>query len=148
LIKTDHYESVAILSATLEDNQIESTLKRIEETITSNGGEISDLEKLGRKRLAYPIQKSKSGFYIIYRFIAPKDLIKKIERFYRLDETIIRYITIKLDNKDLEYIKRMKAKKEAEAEVVKEVAEKVILEDDSDKDDKVNNLNTKISTED
>ncbi len=147
-MKTDHYESVAILNATLEDNQIESTLKRIEETISSNGGEISDLEKLGRKRLAYPIQKSKSGFYIIYRFIAPKDLIKKLERFYRLDETIIRYITIKLDNKDLEHIEKMKAKKEADAEAVNKVVEKVISEDDSDKDDKVNNLNTKISTED
>ena len=147
MIKTDHYESVAILNAALEDNQIDSTLKRIEETISSNGGEITDLEKLGRKRLAYPIHKSKSGFYIIYRFIAPKDLIKKIERFYRLDDTIIRYITIRLDNKDLEHIKLIKAKKEAEAEIVKEVAEKVISEDDSDKDDKVDNLNTKISTE-
>jgi len=148
LIKTDHYESVVILNAALEDIQIDSTLKRIEETISSNGGEITDVEKLGRKRLAYPIQKSKSGFYIIYQFIAPKDLIKKIERFYRLDDTIIRYLTIKLDNKDLEHIKIMKAKKEAEAEIVDEVAEKVISEDDSDKDDKMNNLNTKISTED
>lgn len=148
MIKTDHYESVVILNAALEDIQIDSTLKRIEETISSNGGEITDVEKLGRKRLAYPIQKSKSGFYIIYQFIAPKDLIKKIERFYRLDDTIIRYLTIKLDNKDLEHIKIMKAKKEAEAEIVDEVAEKVISEDDSDKDDKMNNLNTKISTED
>jgi len=148
LIKTDHYESVVILNAALEDNQIDSTLKRIEEIISSNGGEISDVEKLGRKRLAYPIQKSKSGFYLIYRFIAPKDLIKKIERFYRLDDTIIRYLTIRLDNKDLEHIKLMKAKKEADAEAANEVAEKVISKDDSSKDDKMKNLNTKISTED
>lgn len=112
-----HYESVVILNAALEDEQIDATLTRIQETLKTNGAEITDTEKWGRKRLAYPIQKSKSGYYTIFRFTAPSDLITELERIYRLDETIVRYLTITLGKKDLEHIEKMKekaAQKEAE----------------------------------
>jgi small subunit ribosomal protein S6 len=102
-MKTNHYESVVIVNATLEDDQIEVTFGRIEELIKSNGGEITENDKWGRKRLAYPIQKSKSGYYSVYRFIAPRELIAKLERAYRLDESIIRYLTIVLDKNAIEY---------------------------------------------
>lgn len=107
-MKTNHYESVVITNAALEDEQIEVTLARIEETIKSNGGEITDIDRWGRKRLAYPIQKAKSGYYTVYRFIAPRDLITTLERVYRLDENIIRFLTIVLDKKALEHYERMK----------------------------------------
>lgn len=112
-----HYESVVILNAALEDEQIDATLTRIQETLKTNGAEITDIEKWGRKRLAYPIQKSKSGYYTILRFTSPSDSITELERIYRLDETIVRYITITLGKKDLEHIEKMKekaAQKEAE----------------------------------
>lgn len=112
-----HYESVVILNAALEDEQIDATLTRIQETLKTNGAEITDIEKWGRKRLAYPIQKSKSGYYTVLRFTSPSDSITELERIYRLDETIVRYITITLGKKDLEHIEKMKekaAQKEAE----------------------------------
>lgn len=114
-----HYESVVIFNATLEDEQIESTLTRIQEILKTNGAEISDVEKWGRKRLAYPIQKSKSGFYVVSRFEAPSDAIAELERIYRLDETIVRYLTITLGKKDLEHIAKVKEKaSQQEAEKV------------------------------
>lgn len=103
-----HYESVVILNAALEDEQIETTLTRIQETLKTNGSEISEIDRWGRKRLAYPIQKSKSGYYAIFRFEAPTEVIKELERIYRLDETIVRYLTIMLGKEDLEHIARMK----------------------------------------
>ncbi len=103
-----HYESVVILNAALEDEQIETTLTRIQETLKTNGGEISEIDRWGRKRLAYPIQKSKSGYYAIFRFEAPTEAIKELERIYRLDETIVRYLTIMLGKEDLEHIAKMK----------------------------------------
>lgn len=112
-----HYESVVILNAALEDEQIETTLTRIQETLKTNGAEISDIERWGRKRLAYPIQKSKSGYYAIFRFESPTETIKELERIYRLDETIVRYLTIMLGKEDLKYIAQMKeraSKQEAE----------------------------------
>jgi small subunit ribosomal protein S6 len=110
------YESVAIINAALEDDQIESTISRMQETITTHGGEILDLDKWGRKRLAYPINKAKSGYYVIFRFNASTDLIATFERNYRLDENVIRYLTIQLDKYALEAIAKQKeAVKNAEA---------------------------------
>ncbi len=111
------YESVVIVNAALEDDQIEITLKKIEDNIQANGGSILDADKWGRKRLAYPIQKSKSGYYAVYRFEAPSKLIAKLERHYQLDETIVRYLTIVLDKKALEFYSKEKEKSVAVNEV-------------------------------
>ncbi|MGK9476601.1 30S ribosomal protein S6 [Melioribacter sp. OK-6-Me] len=108
------YESVVVINAALEDEQIESILKRIEDIITTNGGEILDIDKWGRKRLAYPIQKAKSGYYAIFRFNAPTDSIKELERNYRLEENIIRFLTILLDKFALEAIAKKKESAENE----------------------------------
>ncbi|MCX6174435.1 MAG: 30S ribosomal protein S6 [Ignavibacteriales bacterium] len=109
------YESVVIINATLEDEQVEATISRVQETITTHGGELIELDKWGRKRLAYPIKKSKSGYYVVFRFSATTDLVATLERNYRLDENIIRYLTIQLDKFALEAIAKQKeASKNAE----------------------------------
>ena len=111
-MKTNHYESVVIFNATLEDEQIRSAISRTEETIKNNGGNITEVENWGRKRLAYQIQKNKSGYYYVIRFTAPPESISKIERFFFLEETIIRYLTVKLDKKAVEYYKKKAAQSE------------------------------------
>jgi small subunit ribosomal protein S6 len=102
------YESAVIINAALEDNQIESEINRLKEFITNNGGQIFDFENWGRKRLAYPIQKNKIGYYAIFRFNAQPTLLAKLERFYNLNENIIRYLTIKLNKIALEQIESNK----------------------------------------
>jgi len=113
-MKTNHYESVVIINAALEDDQIDAILGRVEELIKSNGGEITEIDKWGRKRLAYPIQKSKSGYYSVYKFIAPREVVSKLERAYRLEESIIRYLTIVLDKKALNNALKLQAAIESE----------------------------------
>lgn len=126
---TRNYESVVILNATLEDPQIEEIIKSIHHTIKTNGGEITDVENWGRKRLAYAINNSKSGYYLITRFIAAPSMISEFERSLKLDENVIRYLTISLDKKALEYLKSAANKKdEPEAEQVTEVTEKTTVE--------------------
>ena len=109
------YESVVIINAALEDEQIDASIARIQETITTHGGELIELDKWGRKRLAYPIKKAKSGYYAVYRFNASTDLIAILERNYRLDENIIRYLTIVLDKFALEAIAKQKEAVKAES---------------------------------
>ena len=133
-MKTNHYESVVIINAALEDDQIDATSSRIEELIKSNGGEITDIDKWGRKRLAYPIQKSKSGYYSVYRFIAPREVVSKLERAYRLDESIIRYLTIALDKKAVEYGIKTKEVVESENDNNSEVTESVQNENNESKE--------------
>ncbi len=111
-----HYESVVIINASLEDAQVEQTIASIQESITTNGGEITDTENWGRKRLAYNINKAKTGYYLITRFTAPTEAIKKFERALRLDENVIRYMTIVLGKKDLEHLEKIKKSEEQKAQ--------------------------------
>jgi|UniRef100_A0A832LKL1 small subunit ribosomal protein S6 len=107
-MKSGVYESAILINAALEDNQIENVLNRVREFITTNGGQIRDFENWGRKRLAYPVEKSKIGYYAIFRFDAPGSIVSKLERFYNLDEHILRYLTIKLSKEALEQIETNK----------------------------------------
>ncbi len=114
-MKLNNYESVVIFLAALEDEQIEAAIQRVKETVLSHGGEFTAVEKWGRRRLAYPIQKSKSGYFLVMRYTAPSESIAKIERFFSLEETIIRYLTIKLDKKALAYYSKLDQKSKEES---------------------------------
>ncbi|WP_337871724.1 30S ribosomal protein S6 [Ignavibacterium sp.] len=107
-MKSGVYESAILINAALEDNQIENVINRVKEFITTNGGQIRDFENWGRKRLAYPVEKSKIGYYAIFIFDAPGIIVSKLERFYNLDEHILRYLTIKLSKEALEQIEKNK----------------------------------------
>ena len=124
------YESAVLINATLEDDQIESILKKIEESISTLGGSVREIENWGRKRLAYVVNKNKIGYYAIFRYDAPPELISKLDRQFQLDENILRYLNIKLSSEALEQIE--KDKKEASENV--EIEEKVASSVNSDED--------------
>ena len=107
-MKSNVYESAVLINAALDDEQIESIISRIKETIVNNGGEIREIENWGRKRLAYMVKKSKIGYYVIFRFNALSTLLSKLERYYSLDEYILRYLTIKLDADAVEHLEMHK----------------------------------------
>ena len=108
------YESTVIINAAIEEEQIEATINRIQETITLNGGEVKEIEKWGRKRLAYTLEKTKSGYYVIFKFEAPTAMLVKLERMYQLDEYILRFITVSLDKFAIEFLEKAKAQVAAE----------------------------------
>ncbi len=125
-MKSNVYESAALINAALDDEQIDGIIVRIKETIVNNGGEIKEVENWGRKRLAYTVKKSKIGYYVIFRFDAPSTIVSKLERFYTLDEYILRFITVRLDNDALQQIE--KNKKQGLSEVIEEEIP-VVIED-------------------
>ncbi|MBI5807160.1 MAG: 30S ribosomal protein S6 [Ignavibacteriales bacterium] len=124
-MKQRTYESVVLINAALEDDQIEVILNKIQDTITTHGGSIIEIDKWGRKRLAYPIKKAKSGYYAIFRFNSTPELISTLERNYRLEENIYRYLTIVLDKFALEAIAKQKesASNQAAEEVTNQSTE-------------------------
>jgi small subunit ribosomal protein S6 len=113
-MKNNVYESAALINAALDDEQINDIINRIKETIVNNGGEIREFENWGRKRLAYMVKKSKIGYYAIFRFDAPPTIISKLERFYTLDEYILRFLTIRLDTDALQQLEKNKVQSLAE----------------------------------
>lgn len=126
------YESAVLINAAPDDEAIKMLISKIKETISDNGGEIREIEDWGRKRLAYQIKKSKIGYYVIFRFDSQPDLITKLERYYQLDETILRYLTITLSNDALEQINIDKAQ---QTQLVEEVEEIPIVISEAEEDD-------------
>jgi small subunit ribosomal protein S6 len=95
------YETTFIVNASLDDPQVDSVIGRVQDTITKNGGAIVAINKWGRKRLSYPINKKTNGFYVNLEFEAPGTVLALLERSFQLDEMILRYLTIVLDRKAL-----------------------------------------------
>jgi len=95
------YETTFIVNASLDDAQVEAVIARVQETITKNGGTIKAVNKWGRKRLAYSINKRTNGFYVNVEFEAPGTVLAHLERAYQLDEMVLRNLTIVLDRKAL-----------------------------------------------
>ena len=108
-MKTNAYESAVMINAALDDEQIEVEVSRLQENIINFGGEIIDVEKMGRKRLAYIVNKSKIGYYAIFRFNALSNIVAKLERSYSLNDNVLRFLTILLDKDALEYFEKNKA---------------------------------------
>jgi len=111
------YESTAILNAALEDADVEVASKRITDFITENGGTLVEVNKWGRRRLAYPIKKKFNGYYVYMVFEAPPAMLPLLERFYVLDENTLRHLTLQLDPKLREF-----RKVRAEAQALRAVA--------------------------
>ena len=122
-----HYENLVIVKPTLTQEEIEQELKAIEEVITSNGGEIAATDKMGMRKLAYPIQKNERGFYyVVYYTVAPS-AINEIERRFRINENLLRFMTVKYDSKKEitawgKMVEKAKAAPAAPAEEKKEEA--------------------------
>lgn len=127
------YESAVLINAALDDESIKNLIGRVKETITTNGGDILEVEDWGRKRLAYQVKKSKIGYYAIFRFNSQPDLIPKLERYYQLDETILRYLTITLSKEALEQIEIDKSLLPQLVEEVEQIP--VVPPEEADEDD-------------
>lgn len=118
------YESTIIINAALEDNDIESVITRICNYIENHGGQILEIDKWGRKRLAYPINKKYNGYYVHIVFDAVPSNIPIFERFLILEDTIIRHLTLVLSEKLRNY------RKERALSEGKEGGATLITEDD------------------
>ena len=95
------YESTFIVNASLDDGQVDGVIGRVQEVITKGGGTVDALNKWGRKRLSYTINKKTNGFYVNLEFTAPSTLILVLDRAFQLDEMILRYLTIIVNRKAL-----------------------------------------------
>ena len=131
------YESAVLINAALDDETIKGLIEKIKETITNNGGDLLEIEDWGRKRLAYQVKKSKIGYYAIFRFNSPPDIVPKLERNYQLDENILRYLTVALSKDALEQIEIDKSQQTHLAEEVEIIP---VVPPEADEDDEENNV--------
>lgn len=91
------YESIIILSAKIAETEIDNIIQKIKEIIELNG-KITEIQKLGLKKLAYEVRGNKEGYYVLFNFESDENVVAELERYYRIAEEIIKFITIKKDD--------------------------------------------------
>lgn len=90
------YETTFILSPEVTDDQKNTFLEKIKTIIKSHDGNVLSVEDWGRRRLAYPIRKESKGLYTYIVFTGNNALVAEIERNYRINEQVMRFLTVKL----------------------------------------------------
>jgi small subunit ribosomal protein S6 len=93
------YESVWVVNGDLPDEEVKSAIDKFSRIITSQGGTLVGLDEWGRRKLAYKIQGTTRGYYVLADFAGSSETIKELERNYRIDDRIIRYLTTKKSDK-------------------------------------------------
>ena len=111
----NHYETVFILNPVLSETQIKETVKKFEDFLVSKGAEMISKENWGLKKLAYPIQHKKSGFYHLFEFKVAGEAINPYEVEFRRDERVMRYLTVKLDKHAIAWAEKRRNRKTAKA---------------------------------
>lgn len=89
------YEAMYIVTPEMEDEAIKGVIEKFSGIITANGGEIEKTDEWGRKKLAYPIDYKTEGYYVLVNFAAAPDLPRELERNFRNDESILRYMVVR-----------------------------------------------------
>ena len=93
-----NYESVLIARQDLGASQVNEIVSSMGEVIKAEGGEVVKVDNWGLKNLAYRIKKNRKGHYVVLNIVAPATAIFEYERRLRLNEDVIRYMTVKVEN--------------------------------------------------
>ena len=91
------YESMLIARQDLGQSQVNDIVATLSDAIKKEGGEVVNVDNWGLKNLAYRIKKNRKGYYVVLNISAPANAIFEYERLARLNEDIIRYMTVKVD---------------------------------------------------
>ncbi len=108
------YETTVVLDPQLDQTKIEAFVDQVQKTITEAGGSIRKVDHWGKKRMAYEIKKRQYGYYIYFLYESDGKIVAPMERTFRLNESVLRYLTVKLDKKairQMESGKKMEFKK-------------------------------------
>lgn len=88
------YESVVIVNPNLEEDKIKSLENKFSDLINKDG-KVASVEEMGKRKLAYEINKQNEGFYIVFKFEAKPELIAELERNYRITDEVLKFIVVK-----------------------------------------------------
>lgn len=92
---TRRYETVYIFDSTLEETAVAEKLDKFHAMLTRDGkGSVTDLNHWGKRTLAYPLKSKEAGYYVVARFEAERDVLPEYERLVKLDEGVLRYLTV------------------------------------------------------
>lgn len=119
------YECTFICSPELDSTKVEEIVSKVSKLIETAGGTIKNLQQLGKKKLAYNINKFREGIYVYVEFEANGSVVVPLENFFKVNDDVIRFLTIKVEAKKkvVKKSKKVVENKEAVAPAVEEQKE-------------------------
>jgi small subunit ribosomal protein S6 len=93
------YETFFIVDPDLSDEIVSAVDNKVQSIVTSNKGEVLAYNPWGKRKLAYPIRKRSRGLYILMEYSGGSDMVAELERNLRIDERVLKFITVKLEDR-------------------------------------------------
>lgn len=91
------YELMLLLNPQLEEEAIEAVIKKTTDIVTSRNGEIENIDRWGKRRLAYEVQDHTEGFYVVIRFKADNEATTEVDRVLKITEEVLRFLLVRKD---------------------------------------------------
>ncbi len=104
------YEELFVVRPDVTDEEIDPFIEQLTKVVTGHGGTVEKSEKWGVRKLAYRVQKRTEGYYVLLQFTSGPDTVKEVERRLRVSDMVIKFITVRIDEKLKKIEKRKKAR--------------------------------------
>ena len=108
------YENLFIVKPDATEEEIDHLIELMSSHVTKGGGTVDKVDKWGKRRLAYRVEKCREGSYILMQFTAGPETVKEFERRMRVQDSVIKFMTVRIDE-TLRKIEKKKAEREKRA---------------------------------
>ena len=113
------YESLFIIKPDVPEEEIDQRLEALRTVLTGAGATVDKLDKWGKRKLAYRVDKYREGFYVLIQYTAGPETVKEFERRLRVSDIVLKFLTVRID----ETLKRLeKRKKQRDKRAAKRAA--------------------------
>jgi len=109
------YEELFIVRPDAPEEEIDQVIEQLTTLIASQGGNVDKADKWGVRKLAYRVQKRTEGFYVLLQFVAKPETVMEIERRLRVTDLVLKFLTVRIDEKMKKIEKRKKAREKRAA---------------------------------
>jgi len=109
------YEELFILRPDTPEEETDQLIEQLSTLITKHGGTVDKTDKWGIRKLAYRVQKRNEGFYVLLQFSAQPEAVKELERRMRVSDLVMKFITVRIDEKLKKIEKRKKSREKRAA---------------------------------
>jgi len=109
------YEELFIIRPDAPEEEIDQLIEQLTTMIANQGGNVDKSEKWGVRKLAYRVQKRSEGFYVLLQFTAKPEIVKELERRLRVSDDVMKFITVRIDEKMKKIDKRKKQREKRAA---------------------------------
>jgi len=109
-----HYEIMFIVNPNAAEEEIDKINTQVDGIVTSGGGTVDKIEKMGKRRLAYEVDRHREGYYVLFVITANGEIVKECERRLRVMDAVIKYITVRTDD-EVRRLDKMKSYRQKRA---------------------------------